>query len=68
MWGNNRNYRQNPCKDCPNKGCGAYHSQCEKYTAWKSGVESDREKRLKKLEISNTITQLGKHRVATRKR
>lgn len=20
-----------PCKDCPNKGCGSFHSQCEPY-------------------------------------
>ena len=20
-----------PCKDCPKKGCGSYHSECEKY-------------------------------------
>lgn len=22
-----------PCKNCPNKGCGTYHSQCEPYQA-----------------------------------
>lgn len=20
-----------PCKDCPKKGCGSYHSECEQY-------------------------------------
>ena len=23
-----------PCKDCPQKGCGSYHDQCEKYQSW----------------------------------
>lgn len=23
-----------PCKDCENKGCGAYHSSCEPYLAF----------------------------------
>lgn len=23
-----------PCKDCENKGCGVYHSKCEKYLKW----------------------------------
>ena len=22
---------QFPCKDCPKKGCGSYHTQCDKY-------------------------------------
>lgn len=21
------------CRDCPNRGCGAYHDKCEKYQA-----------------------------------
>lgn len=25
-----------PCRDCPDKGCGAYHGQCEKYQKWRS--------------------------------
>lgn len=23
-----------PCKNCSNKGCGAYHGQCEAYLAF----------------------------------
>lgn len=23
--------KQAPCKDCPAKGCGSYHDECEKY-------------------------------------
>lgn len=30
-----------PCKDCEKKGCGVYHSKCEKYlkyVEWKRAV------------------------------
>lgn len=23
-----------PCRDCERKGCGSYHSHCEKFTEW----------------------------------
>ena len=23
-----------PCKECENQGCGAYHSECEKFAGW----------------------------------
>lgn len=26
--------QESPCKTCENKGCGAYHSSCEKYKKW----------------------------------
>ena len=32
-----------PCKDCPNKGCGAYHAQCEKYLEYVKFREYARE-------------------------
>lgn len=41
-----------PCKDCPNKGCGSFHSQCEPYLKavkqneeLKSKRDEDRESR-----------------------
>ena len=40
-----------PCKDCEKKGCGTYHSQCEKYleyVKWKQGV-NEKERSLKML-------------------
>lgn len=42
-----------PCKECPNAGCGAYHSQCEKYTAWKAEQEKEK-KWLRKMTFSIT--------------
>lgn len=29
--GFNKFYSTCPCKDCPRKGCGTYHDQCEQY-------------------------------------
>ena len=40
-----------PCKDCPNKGCGVYHSKCEKYLKFLS----ENEKRKKALMFENQL-------------
>lgn len=34
---------KNPCKNCPRKGCGAYHDECPEYNKWKK-QESERRK------------------------
>lgn len=34
-----------PCKDCPDKGCGAKHAECRKYLDFKAECESIRAKR-----------------------
>jgi len=34
-----------PCKDCPDKGCGAYHCECEKYLAYQEALEKLRQVR-----------------------
>ena len=28
-----------PCRNCPDKGCGAYHNQCGKYTEWRKELD-----------------------------
>lgn len=28
-----------PCMHCPDKGCGAYHNECEKYQNWKKKLD-----------------------------
>lgn len=33
-----------PCKDCPDKGCGARHSTCEKYLQFRKECEKQYEK------------------------
>lgn len=35
-----------PCKDCPDKGCGAKHAECSNYLAFKAECESARATRL----------------------
>lgn len=35
-----------PCKDCPDKGCGAKHAECSKYLAFKAACERARAERL----------------------
>lgn len=40
-----------PCKDCDNKGCGAYHAQCEKYLDWKKELEEYRKQEKQRNEI-----------------
>lgn len=31
-----------PCGKCEKKGCGAYHSICEKYLDYRAGIEEYR--------------------------
>ena len=34
---------ENPCKNCPDKGCGKYHDECERYQGYKQYLEEKRE-------------------------
>ena len=34
-------YKPSPCRECPQKGCGTYHDECERYQRWKE-QESER--------------------------
>lgn len=47
-----------PCKDCPQKGCGAYHDQCEKFKAYKA----DRKAFYEDTKKRNTTVRCGKRR------
>lgn len=43
-----------PCMTCPDKGCGAYHGQCEKYKKFREEVEKQKEiKRKSNIFIKN---------------
>ena len=45
-----------PCLDCPNKGCGAYHSTCPDYQAFKEyRAEIETRKRADKPENRDWI-------------
>lgn len=46
-----------PCRDCEKKGCGAYHSKCEKYqkyVAWRKEINA-------KIRLENQFN-VRKHR------
>ena len=32
-----------PCGDCPNKGCGAFHDECEPYLTYKAAIKERKE-------------------------
>ena len=32
-----------PCRNCPDKGCGAYHNQCVKYSEWRKKLDERNE-------------------------
>ena len=36
-----------PCKDCEKKGCGIYHSQCEKYLEFSANRQKINEEKYK---------------------
>lgn len=40
-----------PCKHCPEKGCGAYHSQCELYQAVIKDRQYEKERRIKEYDV-----------------
>lgn len=44
-----------PCKNCPNKGCGSYHDQCEEYQTYRRATDQKR----KDLKIANEIENLN---------
>lgn len=42
-----------PCKDCPERGCGAKHDTCETYQAFIAHCEHVRQERKKDIEARN---------------
>ena len=33
----------NPCKNCPRQGCGAYHDECPEYLKWKAKEDAKKQ-------------------------
>lgn len=33
----------NPCKNCPRQGCGAYHDECTEYLKWKAKEDAKKQ-------------------------
>ena len=40
-----------PCKNCEHKGCGVYHSKCEKYLKFKAECEEVRKKHYQERDL-----------------
>lgn len=51
-----------PCKDCPNKGCGYYHSQCEQYIAYQKECEKARRTMSDYLSYKSECVKVRKRR------
>ena len=53
--------KEAPCKDCPKKGCGAYHDKCPEYKEFKEYQLKSKEEYKKKLmvevEMNSYITE-----------
>lgn len=52
--------KQSPCNDCPNKGCGKFHSQCDKYLAYTAELEIERQKRVLKCKCFVEKNYIGR--------
>lgn len=35
-------YTKAPCKECPRKGCGAYHDKCKEFAEYKAKLEANK--------------------------
>ena len=42
-----------PCKNCPKKGCGAYHDVCEAYRAFKQEQATNKSEDAKTRFVAN---------------
>lgn len=57
-------FEDNPCKDCPDKGCGSYHDICEIYNKAKERnrlkKEAIEEKKKVNRMMDNYILEAGR--------
>lgn len=51
-----------PCRDCNNKGCGAYHDVCTEYQEFRKYRDDRRTNKLKDSEIENTLVEIARIR------
>lgn len=49
-----------PCHHCPDKGCGAYHGQCEKYLKWRKALDERNEAERKFHQSNDTMSEAKK--------
>lgn len=55
MWRSRRMIIKNefPCKNCPKKGCGAYHDVCEAYQAFRQKQATNKSEDAKTRFVAN---------------
>lgn len=53
-----------PCKDCELKGCGAYHSECERYKDYLEKLKKERREKLRDTALQGYyVMQKKKERI-----
>lgn len=63
---NRSNGHKCPCRECPEKGCGAKHNTCEKYKAWRSALDDINKERQK--DYMNNMSDAKKRAIWKNKR
>ncbi len=58
---------ESPCKDCQNKGCGAYHDECPEYQEYKIKHEQEKEEIRMKNKAENDYTSIVVERAIKRR-
>lgn len=60
-----------PCKDCPEKGCGAKHTTCEAYIAFRKAADAYNKNKVERkerwMETSGKSARVRKYDLAKRK-
>lgn len=75
-WGNNRNYMNNPCRDCQKPRLwkddnGKYircDSNCPVRDVWRAEQEQKKQAKMERIHNADTIRQLEHHRCTTKRR
>lgn len=52
--------KRNPCKNCPNKGCGTYHDECPEYQEFINYKKLDREDINKNKDFTRSSRKIAK--------
>ena len=50
-----------PCKECPNRGCGVFHSECEKYIAYHEKCKNIRKQKESERQATPEFSRTMQH-------
>ena len=62
----NRSNSRCPCRHCPEQGCGAKHSTCEKFKAWRAELDEINKEKAK--DNTNNMSDAQKRKLWQSKR